>query len=50
VRGEVAGGLVKYEKFHGLFFTPDIYKRAQSKEVEKGRVGTTLEIQVWMGK
>lgn len=39
-----------YKKFHDLFFSPDIYKGAQSKEDETCGVGTTLEIQAWMGK
>jgi hypothetical protein len=29
---------------------PDIYKGAQNKKEETGGVGTTLEIQEWMGK
>ena len=39
-----------YEKLHGLFFSPDIYMGAQSKEGETGAVGTTLEFQAWMEK
>jgi hypothetical protein len=39
-----------YEKLRGFFFTPEIYKGAQSKEAETGRLGTTLDIQAWMEK